>query len=203
MKALGSATFQQTSFLTKNMSNQIHNQLHCFISQIGLVLKIIKRESVLIAAHQIKTVSPYYSGKKKQIKWLLWNPNMWPPFPGDQLLKWIFAVTLNVFGCRNTLHVSSLNSPLVNYIHTYNDTIHRQFTLLFLDCCLWLSHTFIIDLTFLINCSFPENPTKQQHLHTASPTACLFSISRTPLVFLVCSLVWNAQEEFLYLRNIK
>lgn len=37
----------------------------------------------------------------------------------------------------------------------------------------------------------------------ASPTACLFSISLIPFIFLVCSLVWNAQEEFLYLRNMK
>lgn len=44
----------------------MHNELHCYISQIGLVLKITKDESVLIAAHQIKTISPYYSEKKRK-----------------------------------------------------------------------------------------------------------------------------------------
>lgn len=100
----------------------MHNELHCYISQIGLVLKITKDESVLIAAHQIKTISPYYSEKKKKIKWLLWIPNMRLPFPEDQLFKWNLAVTLNMFGCRYTSHVSSLNSPLVlySYLKWYN-----------------------------------------------------------------------------------
>lgn len=100
------------------------------------------------------------------------------------------------------LHVCSLNSTTVLFSHLkwYNS----QTVSLIISGLLPLTSTYICSQCHIPHrLQFSWASRSQNKTYPPAHPASMFSISLSLFVFLVCSLVWNAQEEFLYLRNMK
>lgn len=144
----------------------------------GLDFQITKVLIPLTAYNQIMTKQLLLTVLKKSV----WNPDLL--WPGDQL-----------FGCRNTSHASLFNSPsaLCSY---YRGTTHSQTYFILL----YQSHS--TSTAVFLRIPSTDQLLPAAYIQLLPPHVC-FPTSRTPFVFIVCSLVWNAQEEFLYLRNFE